>query len=93
MTPETLNAPAYLNEVAVFKVTSKKKSLHIMRFNNGCQGYWLLKTAIQVMLTNYHFMDDAEMQESVQNNGHADYPALTVNAINLQSLAGLIQKK
>ena len=93
MTPEELNAPAYNGGDPVFDVTAEKDGLQIMRFNKD---YWdrsLPETAIQFVTLYYKFTDDAEMQESVQNNGHADYPALTVNAINLQSLAGLIQKK
>jgi hypothetical protein len=93
MTPEALNAPAYLNEVAVFEVSSKKKSLHIMRFNNGCQGYWLLKTAIQVMLIDYPFLVDAELQESVSNISYSDNPASTKNTLNLSGQTKRIKKK
>jgi len=93
MTPEELNAPAYNGGDPVFDVTAEKEGLQIMRFNKD---YWdrsLPETTIQFVTLYYKFTDDAEMQESVQNNGHADYPALTVNAINLKGLAGMIQKK
>jgi len=93
MTPEALNAPAYLSEVAVFKVTSKKKNLQIMRFNKDCQGNWLLKTAIRVMLINYHFMDDAEMQESIANISCSDNPASSKNTLNLSGQTKRIKKK
>jgi len=93
MTPEALNAPGYVSEVAVFKVTSKKKSLQIMRFNKDCQGFWLLKTAIGVMLINCHFKDDAELQESIANISFSDNPASTKNTINLSGLAKRIKKK
>lgn len=93
MTPDELNAPAYNGGDPVFDVTAKKEGLQIMRFNKE---YWdrsLPETAIQFVTLNYKFTDDAEMQESINNNGHTDYPALTVNAINLNELAGLIEKK
>jgi hypothetical protein len=39
MTTKALNGNDYVNEVAVFEVTSKKKSLQIMRLNKNFQGY------------------------------------------------------
>lgn len=93
MTPDELNAPAYNGGDAVFDVTAEKEGLQIMRFNKDYWDRTLPETAIQFITMYYKFTDDAEMQESVQNNGHADYPDLTVNAINLPGLAGLIEKK
>jgi hypothetical protein len=93
MTPDELNAPAYNGGDAVFDVTAEKDGLQIMRFNKDYWDRTLPETAIQFVVLHYKFTDDAEMQESVQNNGHANYPALTVNAINLHGLAGLIEKK
>ncbi len=93
MTPEVLNSPAYNGGDPVFDVTAQADGLQIMRFNKD---YWdrsLPKTAIQFMMIYYKFTEDAEMQESIANNGHADYPALTKNALSLSGLAKLIEKK
>ena len=93
MTPDELNSPAYNGGDPVYDITAQKDGLQIMRFNKD---YWdrsLPATAIQVLTINYHFTDEAEIQESIANNGHADYPALTKNALNLSGLAKLIERK
>lgn len=93
MTSDELNSPAYNGGDPVFGVTAQEEGLQIMRFNKD---YWdrsLPKTAIQFMMIYYKFTNDAEMQESIAVNGHIDYPALTLNALNLSGLAKLIEKK
>jgi len=93
MTPEELHAPAFNGGDAVFNVTAEKDGLQIMRFNKDYWDHSLPNTTVQFMTLYYRFTDDAEMQESVENNGHANYPALTKNAIKMGGLVRLIVGK
>lgn len=94
MSTEELNAPAYYgSEDGIVQVNGKKEGLQIMKFNKD---YWdrsLPASAIQLICMYYSSNNDEEMQEYMKNNKHPNYAQLVKNAIPLNELAGLIQKK
>jgi len=95
LSDEELNAPAYHGnaELFVLNANSKKEGLQIMRFNPE---YWdrsLQRSSIQYMTLWYPQLTEVEMDEYFKNNLHPHYGQLLMNSIQLEELAGLINRK
>ena len=95
LSEEELNAPAYQGDEKhfVLNANGRTQGLQIMRFNKD---YWdrsLPPSAIQFMTLWYPKLSEEETDEHFKNNGHPIYGQLIMNSVNMEKLAGIINRK
>lgn len=92
MSEDELNSPAYFgSDDAIIDVWGKPEGLKIMRFNPE---YWnknLPRSAVQFMTMYGKKPTDVELEESLRNNGHPDYPLILINSFDKEKLLSLLQ--
>lgn len=95
-TPEELNSQAYYNggDESVSGISTREEGWPVMRFNPQCWNRSLPQSAVQFISMEYKPQSYTELDDFLKrNNGAFDYVSLFVNAMPVEKLRELIQKK
>jgi hypothetical protein len=95
-TPEELNSQAFYNggDESISCISADAKGWPVMRFNPECWDRTLPPSAVQFVSMAYKPRSKDELDDFYKNNNDAyDYVGLFVNAMPVEKLRELIQKK
>lgn len=95
-TPEELNSRAYYasGDESVSGISTREEGWPVMRFNPECWDRNLAPSAVQFISMRYKPRSKEELDEFYKDNNNSyDYVGLFVNAMPVEKLRELIQKK